>query len=599
MRTERVAVSVALVASLLATKAGATSPSFTLSPAGSATLGAIGATTADVLNPAVVPGAPPMPLPVIGIPAAALGLGPGDVVNSISFGVGPAGPAFGLQVLFSVDGAAGGLPGAPPPAHVACEAAAGQALGDVFLSQPFGPALPLLNVQTLDGDGVASAFCGGAVASGLGVIEPGAPDDLIALEACSEGFVYSGGVLTAPVYFTLAPGSPTLFAVGATTADILMAPPPGGAAFVFLLGGPLGLIGGPPGCAPPVCDEIDGVEVLAGGPAALFSLSPGSPSLGICGLLPGDIFLGPAPPCAAPVIPSGILGLLPPDNVDAIAINFDGDSDYVSDPCDNCVATSNNDQADGDGDGTGDACDGCPADPGKTAPGACGCGVPDTDSDGDTVADCIDNCPTVSNPAQTDTDGDGLGDDCDPCTNAGGARDFVAAKPKPRLVLRKINTEATPGNDKVTLSGEFVSATAFGSLDPLTKGARLRLENGAGGTEVDVTLATGAYGGKGTAGWKLSGSGKSWLFKDTTGAPANGVVHFKINDKSNKAPNRVQVVARGKDGTYPVVTADSPVNATAVLGNQASASAGECGETAFIAADCTWNKAQNTLACKK
>jgi hypothetical protein len=40
-----------------------------------------------------------------------------------------------------------------------------------------------------------------------------------------------------------------------------------------------------------------------------------------------------------------------------------------------------------------DVIDRCPTDPGKTEPGACGCGTPDTDSDNDRTADCIDGCP--------------------------------------------------------------------------------------------------------------------------------------------------------------------------------------------------------------
>lgn len=73
---------------------------------------------------------------------------------------------------------------------------------------------------------------------------------------------------------------------------------------------------------------------------------------------------------------------------------------------------------DGDQDGDGVDCeDACPADPDKTAPTACGCGVPDIDSDGDRHADCVDGCPAdpdKSAPGDCgcgtpDVDGDGDG----------------------------------------------------------------------------------------------------------------------------------------------------------------------------------------------
>ncbi|MCB9855559.1 MAG: thrombospondin type 3 repeat-containing protein [Phycisphaerales bacterium] len=142
----------------------------------------------------------------------------------------------------------------------------------------------------------------------------------------------------------------------------------------------------------------------------------------------------------------------------------DADGDGVPDACDNCAGIPNPNQADFDNDGVGDSCDGCPNDPGKvlpgvcgcgtsdadrdgdgvadcvlfppaaadsdsdgvpdnqdacpfdpnkTAPGACGCNVPDTDTDGDGIADCIDNCRDTANPDQSDQNGNGIGDVCD------------------------------------------------------------------------------------------------------------------------------------------------------------------------------------------
>jgi hypothetical protein len=82
---------------------------------------------------------------------------------------------------------------------------------------------------------------------------------------------------------------------------------------------------------------------------------------------------------------------------------------------DNCPGLYNPSQTDSDGDSVGDACDECPFDAAKTAPGLCGCGIPDQDNDGDGVLDC--NVPEPPGPSDVDTDGDGVPDRLDRCPN--------------------------------------------------------------------------------------------------------------------------------------------------------------------------------------
>jgi len=95
----------------------------------------------------------------------------------------------------------------------------------------------------------------------------------------------------------------------------------------------------------------------------------------------------------------------------------------VDDNCDGAIDNS----PDTDLDGIADCSDGCPNDPGKTVPGACGCGVADMDTDSDGAPDCNDGCP--NDPAKTvpgicgcgvsdtDTDTDGVADCADGCPN--------------------------------------------------------------------------------------------------------------------------------------------------------------------------------------
>jgi cysteine-rich repeat protein len=91
-------------------------------------------------------------------------------------------------------------------------------------------------------------------------------------------------------------------------------------------------------------------------------------------------------------------------------------------PADNCPGWCG---ADGDGDGVGPCLDTCDNDPLKTAPGVCGCGVPDVDADGDGLLACQETCdedPLKSDPGvcgcnvgDIDSDGDGALDCQETC----------------------------------------------------------------------------------------------------------------------------------------------------------------------------------------
>jgi hypothetical protein len=56
--------------------------------------------------------------------------------------------------------------------------------------------------------------------------------------------------------------------------------------------------------------------------SALFSLSPGSPTLGLGGYLPGDVFITAFGGVFSLYASAGSLGLLPGDNIDALDIRI-------------------------------------------------------------------------------------------------------------------------------------------------------------------------------------------------------------------------------------------------------------------------------------
>lgn len=180
-----------------------------------------------------------------------------------------------------------------------------------------------------------------------------------------------------------------------------------------------------------------------------------------------------------------------------------------------------------------------------------------------------------------------------PCGNTFAARS--------KLVLSKINTDTTAGNDGLLVKGEFTlpNTTSFAALDPVATGAQVVLTSTDNLPKVTIKVPSGAYGGAGTAGWVLNGAGDKWTFHDKTGSPQNGIVKVIVKDRGSIAPGQVQVQVNGHHGTYPIVTADAPVQAAIVLGGATAVAAGDCGRSSFVGSQCAFNGAANKLTCRQ
>jgi len=229
--------------------------------------------------------------------AAMLGLLPGDDVDAASFNSAPPPPpfpAFGaVPLLFSVaPGALGpGLPGAPDP-------------GAIYSSV---------------GGGVA-ALSFGSAALGLAL-----GDDV-------DGFDLAS-VLATSIFFSLAPGSPSLGALFAP-GDIFVSLGAGAFA-LFINAESLGL------CTfrVPICggmnDNLDALVVntdawiftgllppaIQTGGGLLFSVGPGTIGPGLpAGTLPGDVLFSAGGGVSGLYAPAAALGLAAGDNLDALEI---------------------------------------------------------------------------------------------------------------------------------------------------------------------------------------------------------------------------------------------------------------------------------------
>ncbi|MBP8291495.1 MAG: hypothetical protein KAX65_01905 [Caldilineaceae bacterium] len=229
-----------------------------------------------------------------------------DDITALSFGQdfdGNGAP----PIVFSVDSNAQGKTNTAVRGEATCQPA--EARADAFQSTLTGA-----NEQELDGDGVACANNGG-FALALTESAPSDNVDALAHDPCTTVDTNCDGIPEGPVFLALAPQSPTLAEIGATSADILVAAP-GVNPEIWLTSAAIGLRSD---------DVIDGLclqteaDSPTGASRVIFSLAPGSPSLTAAGAGPGDLLRAPL----RLAIHADAVGLAATDNVDGLLCGSD------------------------------------------------------------------------------------------------------------------------------------------------------------------------------------------------------------------------------------------------------------------------------------
>lgn len=257
----------------------------------------------------------PLPPPVA-LSRSGLGLQAGDDIDALSFGTDGIDVAGATTIAFSVSPSSQGSPNT----GVAQQAALGRQEGAEFVTvlndtnQTLVPAAAIVPQPDTDDLDSLTDY----------------PPSVVDLDA--------DGDAENPVFFSLAPGSPTLGALGASAADLLVSV--NGVVSVYASAAALGLT---------AADDVDALCLMKSGlpsttlragsvasavpavgglifDAALFSLAPGSPRLGAQGHTAGDVFVTNfsnsrpnlvATPLALYADASD-LGLLASDDVDAM-----------------------------------------------------------------------------------------------------------------------------------------------------------------------------------------------------------------------------------------------------------------------------------------
>lgn len=254
--------------------------------------------------------------PVLEVMPLAFGLGAADNIDGLSANTFTS-PKLSYALLFSGERASIGQAGTPFNGEAAINHAASDLWRTLLTTSSPAAAMSACAPAAIPGPHVLhrnqSAF-NLIPTAGAGVFVAAPQDDVDAVEM--DVLDLDGDdIHDVPVYFSLDAASPALFASG---ADIYFSPAGGGPFFIFSFPPQAGLV---------AADEIDALVMWDRGTIgvpdpgldfALFSLAPGSPSLG--GASPAAIFVTDFNFAFCLFVPANQLGLLGTDNVDGLDV---------------------------------------------------------------------------------------------------------------------------------------------------------------------------------------------------------------------------------------------------------------------------------------
>lgn len=238
------------------------------------------------------------------------------------------------------------------------------------------------------------------------------------------------------------------------------------------------------------------------------------------------------------------------------------------------------------GNGTLDAGETC--DDGNATSGDCCSATCQLDPIGTACDDDVDLCTedvcdgagACTRPFLPDADGDGDCDEQDPCASE-GSQTFLTA---PASTLKVVVSPTSLFDVRGTLV--LPPGSSFADLRPDLRGAEVVVDQGERLNRSRLALPPGTFSPVTRVGWRLSKSGKRWLFRDQRRPHEAGLLRsLSITDRDRSAtPGQARVIAKGPFWVEP--PAPGGLHITLRLGDHGDALAGRCGEVTYFSPDC-------------